>query len=285
VLAIIILLTTALTALAIWHGTLAWLSRQFAGRPTLLDRASTEPMVALFLLPVTTVLTSLVINFAGPGADLLDEWAPNAKVSANLVAFEVIAPAVMLSLLVPLVALHKVVEARHGRGVALFDPDIGDAVFQAALADRWSRLRAARRRWLSSQRLAALGDDDSPAGVAWPTRTGHLPPARTRWLSRLPWLAASVAVLCLLVAAASVAHPADRLPDPNPTALAVAYGLAPASLTALVIWLCVYRRLLREQSEADLLRLAASSRPTALPPTPPLTLAHRWWLLRQALAR
>jgi hypothetical protein len=282
--ACIILLTCLLLLLTVWHGALAFLSRGFAGRPTLFDRAPAEPVAALFLLPVTTVLAGLAINFADAGADLLNEWAPESKVSTNLLAFEIAAVAIGSSILVPLIALHNVVEAKQGRGVALFDPTIDDAVFQCALAERWGKLRSAPRRWLASHRIAAIGDETAPAAVAWPTQPAHMPPAHRRSLASTPWVAASAATLSLLTFAAAVEEPLEFLPVPNLTTLAVAYGVTPVSLTVLLMWIFIYRRLLREQAEADLLRLARSSRPAQLPP-PPLTLAGRWSLLQQAFGR
>jgi len=284
VLAGIILLTAVLFFFTVWHGAVAVFSSRFAGRPTLLDRASAEPVAALFLLPVTTALTGLAINFAGGGADLLNDWAPEARVSTNLLAFEVVVVAVVLSVLVPLIALGRVVQAKQGRGVGLFDPEIDDAAFQSALDERWSRLRTAPRRWVATHRVAAIGDETAPADVAWPTRPDRMPPAYRRSLTGAPWVAAVAAVASLLVAAAAVASPSDHLPDLNLTILAIACGVAPASLTVLLIWIHIYRRLLREQGEADLLRLAKRSRP-APPPPPPLTLAERLGLLRQAFGR
>ncbi|WP_182378654.1 hypothetical protein [Nocardioides sp. WS12] len=264
--------------------------RLTAGTPQLNERAPAELVAPLFALPLCTAITGMAIVVPQALAAQIGSLNPEWSQLLGWVSLELAAGAAFVACCVPFLALKSVIDEREGRRGSLFDPSTPEPQFETTMATRWANLRSARRCWLNSTRLRALGDEDGPPAAAWPRAGTDDPTSLIRVAHLLPKACAlAVALFVATVMWDLLSKQVSTVPEPTLLIVVIAFGLLQMATASLTLWTIAYATLGSEQGEADLLRRARAERaPLATEPTADpkatLSLGDRLQLIKQAMS-
>ena len=255
-----VLVISALWLLAVL-GRIVWLTPQAvwlrlrASAIPLQEQASAEIVTTILLVPAASAISGFVIVTATTFADQLDRIQAEAAVGYGWVAVEVAVISAALAIFAPFAALARIVRERGGTRMTLFDPNSMTTQLETAISTRWENLQGAKRLILRDDRVTALGGRTDEPKRAWPSNCdldGH---AAWRLVQAFPWVMVALFVAAcgtMGLALADLGY-APELPDSLVVASATVLVASP---TALAIWLELYVRLRREQSEANNIRRA-----------------------------